>query len=109
MTRKSWVQDPETGKLIPKEEYQRYGPTSAAIQGDIEPFVSPVDGQHITSRSQLRAHNARHGVTDSRDYSHDFLMDRSTKRINQMTGKTPQAKQERISLIKEALLRHGSI
>ncbi len=108
MTRRSWVQHPETGKLIPKEEYVRDG-GSAYIQGDIEPFVSPITGETITSRSHLRAHNHRHGVTDSRDYSDDFLVKRSHQRIAEMTGQTKAAKQERINLIKEALQKHGSI
>ena len=106
MARKTWVQHPETGELIPKEEYVRDG-GSAYIQGDIEPFVSPITGETITSRSRLRAHNAQHNVTDSRDYSHEFLMARSQKRINEMTGNTPQAKRERIDLIKRELARHG--
>jgi hypothetical protein len=31
-------------------------------------FVSPIDGEHITSRSQLRAHEAKHGVKQCGDY-----------------------------------------
>ena len=30
--------------------------------GDIKPFVSPIDRSEITSRSQLRDHERRHGV-----------------------------------------------
>lgn len=30
-------------------------------------FVSPIDGTFISSRSQLRAHNARHGVIQTGD------------------------------------------
>jgi len=108
MARKSWIQDPKTGKLIPKEEW-RGARHDYAIQGDIEPFVSPIDGSHITSRSHLRAHNHRHGVTDSRDYSDDFLVKRSQQRVAEMTGQTPASKRERINLIKEALQKHGSI
>lgn len=32
------------------------------LMGDITPFVSPIDGSEITSRSQLRAHEQTHGV-----------------------------------------------
>lgn len=108
MSRKSWVQDPDTGKLVPKNEYvRRSNRESASVQGDIEPFVSPITGKTITSRSVLRAHNAEHGVTDSRDYSDSFLKERSTKRINEMTGRTPEAKQERRELIMRELAKHG--
>lgn len=105
--RKTWVQDPETGKLIPREEYCAHKDGYPAIQGDIEPFVSPVDGSVISSRSRLRAHNARHGVTDSRDYSDAFLRARSERRVKEMTGQTANAKQERINLIKRELAKHG--
>ena len=108
MSRKTWVQDPDTGKLVPKHEYvRRGGNASAAVQGDIEPFVSPVTGKTITSRSVLRDHNRTHGVTDSRDYSDSFLAERSTKRINEMIGRTPEAKQERRELIMRELAKHG--
>ena len=108
MTRKTWVQDPETGKLVPKHEYsRRAGDKSAVVQGDIEPFVSPITGKTITSRSLLRAHNAEHGVTDSRDYSDAYLRRRSEARINEMTGNTAAAKQERRELIMSELAKHG--
>lgn len=32
------------------------------VMGDIKPFVSPIDGKEISSRSQLREHERRHGV-----------------------------------------------
>ena len=108
MTRKTWVQDPDTGKLVPKHEYfRRSGAESAAVQGDIEPFVSPVTGKTITSRSVLRDHNRTHGVTDSRDYSGAFLAERNAKRVNEMNGNNPVAKQERRELIMRELEKHG--
>lgn len=108
MSRKSWVQDPVTGKLIPKELYVRCpNNASAAIQGDIEPFVSPIDGRAISSRSVLRQHHIEHGVTDSRDYSHQYMLDRSTRRTQAALGQTAQAKKERITLIRQELEKHG--
>lgn len=108
MAKRSWVQDPITGKLVPKHEYvRRSGLETAAVQGDIEPFVSPITGKTITSRSLLRAHNAEHGVTDSRDYSDAFLAERSRKRDDEMTGNNPVAKQERRELIMRELEKHG--
>jgi hypothetical protein len=107
MARKTWVQDPTTGKLIPKDEYVRCPDNaSAAVQGDIEPFVSPVDGRAITSRSVLRQHHSEHGTTDSRDYSHQYMLDRSTRRTQAAMGQTAQAKQERINLIRKELDKH---
>lgn len=106
MTKKSWVQDPETGKLVPKEEWRGPRSEAPAIHGDIEGFVSPVDGSHITSRSALRAHNHRHGVTDCRDYSPGYLLERSQRRISEMTGQTPAAKRERTELIRRTIANH---
>ena len=102
-----WIQDSETGKLIPAEEYHAQDNDAPLIQGDIEPFVSPVDGSVISSRSQLRRHNAQHGVTDSRDYSPEFLAKRSKERDDALTGNTPQAKKERIEALKHAADQHN--
>ena len=93
---------------MPKHEYiRRPDGASATIQGDIEPFVSPISGKTITSRSLLRDHNREHGVTDSRDYSDSFLAGRSEQRVNEMTGNTSAAKQERRDLIMKELAKHG--
>jgi hypothetical protein len=47
-----------------REDLARVGAysTSAAIQKDIEPFVSPIDGSVINSRRDLRDHCRRHHV-----------------------------------------------
>jgi hypothetical protein len=69
----SWTQDPITGKLIPRDEYERPRLNDApAVQGDIEAFVSPVDGQIIDDRGKLRRHNKQHGCTNSRDYTKEW-------------------------------------
>tara|TARA_R100000951_G_scaffold94196_1_gene82882 strand:- start:11 stop:319 length:309 start_codon:yes stop_codon:yes gene_type:complete len=41
---------------------------SATIQGDIESFVSPVDGSVITDRKQLRLHNERNNVVNTAEF-----------------------------------------
>ena len=100
MSRKTWVQHPITGKLIPKDEYVRPDTRSAYVQGDIESFVSPIDGRHITDRSHLRSHNRDHGVTNTADYSEKFMLERSHKRIERMRGQTKEDKAHRIDVIK---------
>ena len=40
---------------------------SAAIHGDIDPFVSIVDGSVVSSRSELREHNKRNRVVQTAD------------------------------------------
>jgi len=77
------------------------------IQDDIEPFISPITREVITSRSKLRQHNKEHGVTDSRDYGHEFMLKRSHERVNRMTGNNPEAKAERIECVKQTLEKFG--
>ena len=61
------VLNKETGKyeLIPVE--QSSAVISAAIHGDIDPFVSVVDGSVISDRRQLREHNKRNRVVQTED------------------------------------------
>lgn len=106
----SWVQDPETGKLVPKDEYYKakYGQQDAPyIQGDIESFKSPIDGSMITDRSHLREHNTKHGVTDSRDYSTEYYQRRAKEREGLLSGSSDRAVQERKTHLSEILNQHG--
>lgn len=105
--KKTWIQDPETRKLIPKEEYIRAQRQPSYVQGDIEPFVSPIDGKAIYSRRQLREHNHKHGVTDLRDYGPDWFSRKAKERSDNITGKTDRA--GRIDAIKRSLYQHGVI
>ena len=108
MTTTSYIWDSTQNKLVLKSEYlapERKG--SAAVHGDIESFVSPIDGSVITDRGQLRRHNAEHGVTDSRDYSKDYY-DTANKRMEaERLGNTKEAKAERIKLIDNTLRQFG--
>lgn len=38
------------------------------VMGDIEPFISPVDGSVISSRSTLREHMRQHGLAHAADF-----------------------------------------
>ena len=102
-----WIQDPKTGKLVPQDQYHGTEPNRLYVLGDIQPFVSPIDGTLISSRSKLRDHNNRHGVTNSSDYSPEFLAKRKKARDDEITGNTKKAQQERRQLIDETLRRNG--
>ena len=104
MTKKTYIQ--KNGKFILKEHYIA-PPRGVMIQADIKPFISPITKEVITSRSQLRIHNKRHGVTNSQDYSHEFMLKRSHERNNRMTGNNPEAKAERIECCKKTLEKFG--
>lgn len=65
MTRTTYIQDPVTLKLVPKDEYyQRQDVDAPMIMGDIQPYKSMIDGQMITSRSQHRSHLKQHGMVE---------------------------------------------
>lgn len=49
-------------------------------------FVSPIDGQLISSRSQLRAHNRRHGVDQA---GNDYLFDKRHADMMSRYGREP--------------------
>ena len=99
----SWVQCPETGKLIPRSEYVRPTSKSAYVQGDIEDFVSPITKEVISDRGALRRHNRKHGVTNMADYSAEFIAKKARARDDATTGNTHQAKLERRELISRAI------
>lgn len=63
-TGKTLVYDDRKGKWVPdtsrasKWDFAR----SFQVMSDISEFQSPIDGAWITSRSQLREHERKHGV-----------------------------------------------
>lgn len=65
MARTTYIQDPVTNKLIPKDEYYHRDDVNAPmVIGDIQPYKSMVDGSMITSRSQHRSHLKQHGMIE---------------------------------------------
>lgn len=81
-----YIQDRVTGKLISRDEFnERYaGDTVNApnVLPQIKEFTSPIDGQVISCRGQLRKHNAKHGVTNASDYSENYIKDKAYQRVN---------------------------
>lgn len=64
MTRKSWVQDPETLELIPKDEYRPRQDAGFFVMGDIDPYQSMITGEIIQGRRQHREHLRQHGCIE---------------------------------------------
>jgi hypothetical protein len=73
------------GTLPPEEK-----PAGPYILPDINAasgtFVSPIDGSVISSRSQLRAHNRRHGVDQ---IGNDYLFDQRKTDMLARYGRNP--------------------
>lgn len=101
-----WIQCPQTGKLIPKNEYVHPDNRAPFIHGDIASFRSPIDGSLIDDRGKLREHNLRHGVTDSRDYSAEYYKRKKQENNEEIMGTTAKAKRERIAEIQRSIALH---
>ena len=97
---KSFIQDPETFKLIPVDEYvpknQRFG-ESAAVLNDIQPYKSMVNGEWITSRSRHRDHLKAHGCIE---------VGNETKHLNKPKMTPPPGLKQRIIDIANEKLRY---
>ena len=94
--------DKRTGKTVKVFDVRRGESKQVLICGDIEPFISPVTGKSINSRSELRQHNKEHGVTDSRDYSAEFMRKKTEERCARALGQTKEDKARRIKSLVEA-------
>lgn len=68
--RKTFRQNKDTGKF--EEVNHAYVQSSAAVHVDMAPFVSPIDGSIINSRSDLRSHNAKHNVVQQHEYGNEM-------------------------------------
>lgn len=98
--RKTYVQDPETGKFVEKQAYLAQN-NSAAVHV-MEPFVSPVDGTVIRDAAQLASHNKKHGVTDQRDYGPDWFKRKGAEMEQRRQQLDPASKRDRIEALKRA-------
>ena len=90
-----WRQDSKTGKLIPIDEAARRRDCSATVMGDIESFVSPVDGSVISDRRQLREHNKRNNVVNAAEFSDEFYAKKAAERADFYQGKHSRAEKQR--------------
>lgn len=97
-----YIQHPITHELVPAEEYERPSARHHIVQGDIEPFISPIDKTVISSRAHLREHNLRHGVTNSADYTPEFLA-RRREQIEDKKGSARERKQQ----LYDAMIAHN--
>lgn len=57
-----------------------------AVHGDIQPFVSPVDGTLITDRKQLREHNKRNNVVSASEFDDSHYKRRAEEKQRLLNG-----------------------
>ena len=78
--------DKERKARVERQKKEARKASGITIISDIEPFKSPIDGSMITTRSQRDAHFKQHNITDSRDYSSEFIAKRSRERDDRLLG-----------------------
>jgi len=88
--------------------FRRYGASrddthSVYIVEDLEPFKSPITGEIISSRSQLRQHHREHGTTDARDYSSGYFEKKAREREAAINGRTDSDRQNRIEILRDRM------
>jgi hypothetical protein len=96
----------ETGKyeFIAVDDAARRHSGGSAIHGDIQSFVSPVDGSVISDRAQLREHNKRNGVVNYHEFDGAEQDKRRKERERFYTGeKTSEEKRARGMEINEII------
>ncbi|TXH51747.1 MAG: hypothetical protein E6Q97_17735 [Desulfurellales bacterium] len=89
MTRRRYRYDRDLERVV--EIHDHNGPHTEAngpmVLRDIDSaykdggFASPIDGTFITSRSQLRRHNATHGVRQAGDFKPGEIISGEKKRV----------------------------
>lgn len=101
-----WRQDAKTGKMVPIDEAARKH-DGVYIHGDIERFVSSVDGSIISDRNQLREHNKRNNVVDATEFTPEFYAGKAKERADFFEGnRTRQESLTRKQEIYEITMRH---
>lgn len=105
-----FIQDPRTGKLVPAEQYRRPALVAHTVLPDIDPFVSPVDGSVVSSRSHLRAHQERHDVRQHGEYGENngqaYFARKAQERMRRAQGSLPEQRRERVRAITRAIEKH---
>lgn len=97
---------PVKKKMVDKGTEQRVDANGAPmIIPPLKPFISPITGEEITCREQLRRHNKTHGVTNAADYSPEWYARKQKENYRKSIGDTPADRADRIETIKRALNR----
>jgi len=106
MTRKTYVY--QDGKMVEKHLARQKEYNGLYILPDIQPFVSPITGEEITSRNKMQRHMKEHEVTRAEDYSPQYYEKAAQERERRLNFATPEDRQDRIEALKYALeKRHG--
>lgn len=70
--RRRFVQDPETLRLVPADQYVPKKERGILIMPDLEPFVSPVTREVILGRAHMRRHMKEHNLAHVNDFKEEW-------------------------------------
>ena len=88
------INEDGTSRFDPVDSSDR-GALSGAIHGDIQTFVSPVDGTVISDRKQLREHNKRNNVVNYHEFDGQEQAKKQKERERLYTGERTNAEVRR--------------
>jgi len=105
-----WRQDRATGEMIPVDQ-AAMRKAGHFVRGDIESFVSPIDGTVVTGRKQRENHCRKHGVRPAEEYPPEHYERAAKKRADFFNGvrtrAETQAQRENINEVIDYLERKG--
>jgi hypothetical protein len=111
----SWIQNPNPPyNLIPREEYNafKYGDKreAAFVRGDIQEFVSPIDGTIISSQKGYRDHCKKHRVVSFNEFDAGHFERAGKHRTAELNGMLPEQRRERAEDLKRSIhiLQYGN-
>ena len=78
--RQVYDKETDTSTFVPIDDSARRSDMSAVVRGDIEPFVSPIDGSVISGRKAMRDHYKHHDVVPTAEFSPEFLEKKQKER-----------------------------
>lgn len=107
--RQVYNEEKDKYELVPIDESARVrgAVQGSAIHGDIQSFVSPVDGTVISDRKQLREHNKRNNVVSAAEFSDEYYARKAEERRRSMSGEYSRQEQlERKREIYESWVHH---
>ena len=92
------------GTIVPRGTITPDSVNAPMVMKPLKDFVSPIDGQVISSRAQLAKHNKQHGVTNSADYANGYIDKRANERN---AAGEKHLKETRRTDIHDAIQRHS--
>jgi len=82
------IKNPTTNKfeMVPVDAAAR-AEASVTVRGDIEPFVSPIDGTVVSGRRQYDEHCRKHNVVSAQEFTPEFYAGKAKERADFYEGK----------------------